>query len=216
MYLRSSNARASACSPLLPSVCTATVKEGSSPGLPRVDLLGMVYKKRAVKKGFGGNHTPIQEFGQNLWLEYNIVTHLPYPLCKNEFQNRCLEKSSLVFLSFPWSPRTVSLQTNLYFKGTALGNAEGVPISQNRKWLDEVMVVWTHKTWLEKSWSWKVELPWMKVITLQGDSGQTNFGEHHSWDTEGLRVLNNLMSTGSSFCVVSEHYVSFMLLVLCW
>lgn len=83
------------------AVCTATVKEGSSLGLPRVDLLGMVYKKRAVKKGFGGNHTPIQEFGQNLWLEYNIVIHLPYPLCKNGFQNRCLEKFSPVFLSFP-------------------------------------------------------------------------------------------------------------------
>lgn len=110
-------------------------------------------QKESSQERFGGNHTPIQEFGQNLWLEYNIVIYLPYPLCKNEFQNRCLEKSSPVFLSFPWPPRTVSLQTNLYFKGTALGNAEDVPINQNRKWLDGVMVVWTHKTWLEKSWS---------------------------------------------------------------
>lgn len=55
----------------------------------------------------------------------------------------------------------------------------------------------------------------MKVITLQGDSGQTKFGEHHNCDIEGIRVLNNLMSTGPSFCVVSELYVSFMLLVLC-
>lgn len=53
------------------------------------------------------------------------------------------------------------------------------------------------------------------MITLQGDSGQTKFGEHHSCDIEGLRVLDNLMSTGPSFCVASELYVSFMLLVLC-
>lgn len=56
-----------------------------------------------------------------------------------------------------------------------MGNVSGTPATQERKWGDGVLV-WTQKTWLEKSWSSKMEPPWKKVVTLQGDSEQTKSG----------------------------------------
>lgn len=141
-----------------------------------------------------------------------IVIYLLYPVCKGEFQNMpgevqpSISQSSMTAKQF--SPRLTCSSGEL-----PLGNVLGTPITQERKW-DDGVLVWTHKTWLEKSWSSKPELPWKKVMTRQGDSEQTKSGGTPQRRHRGTQCTYwSTWALGPSFCIISGFCVSFVLVV---